>query len=86
MKVDKDIVFVIAGFALIFSLLYFLGSGGQTGGFNMVFIAIGLAAVGFILIFFATRLKVPGENSKNVTVKIDLPGKVGMDTNFLSIN
>jgi inner membrane protein involved in colicin E2 resistance len=80
MKAGKIILFVIAGFSLIFSFLFFLASGGQTGGFNLIFIAAGLAGVGFVLIFFATRLQEPGDSTQNVTVNIDLPGQVGMDT------
>ena len=80
MKASKIILFVIAGFALIFSVLFFLGSGGQSGGFNLIYIASGLAAVAFILIFFATRIDTSGEAPQNVTVNIDLPGEVGMDT------
>jgi len=80
MKAGKIILFVIAGFALIFSFLFFLASGGQTGRFNLIFVAAGLAAVGFVLIFFATRLQEPGDSNKNVVVNIDLPGQVGMDT------
>jgi len=80
MKAGKIILFVIAGFALIFSFLFFLASGGQTGGFNLIYIAVGLAAVGFILIFFATQMKQPSDENQNVTVNIDLPGEVGMDT------
>jgi len=79
MKAGKIILFVIAGFALVFSFLFFLGSGGQTGGFNLIYIAVGLAGIAFILIFFATRLKAPIDSSQNVTVNIDLPGEVGMD-------
>jgi hypothetical protein len=80
MKASKIILFVIAGFALIFSVLFFLGSGGQSGGFNLIYIASGLAVVGFIFIFFATRIDTSGESPQNVTVNIDLPGEVGMDT------
>lgn len=80
MKAGKIILFIIAGFALVFSFLFFLASGGQTGGFNLIFIAVGLAVIGFILIIFATRLKQPGDQTQNVTVNIDLPGEVGMDT------
>jgi len=80
MKSGKIILFVLAAFALIFYFLFFLGSGGQTGGFNFIWIAISLAAVGFILIFFATRMGAPSEVPDNVTVNIDLPGEVGMDT------
>ena len=80
MKAGKIILFVIAGFALVFSFLFFLGSGGRTGGFNWLFTAVGLAAFGFILIFLATRMKKPIDSTQNVTVNIDLPGEVGMDT------
>ena len=80
MKAGKIILFVIAGFAIVFSFLFFLASGGQSGGFNLIWIAISLAAVGFILIFFATRMKETGDTTQNVTVNIDLPGEVGMDT------
>jgi hypothetical protein len=80
MKTGKIILFVVAGFALIFSFLYFLAAGGQTGGFNRIYIALGLAAVGFILIFFASKIKQPSDENQNVTVNIDLPGEVGMDT------
>ncbi len=80
MKSGKIIMFVLAAFALIFSFLFFLGAGGQTGGFNFIWIAIALAAVGFILIFFATRMGPSKEGANNVIVNIDLPGEVGMDT------
>ena len=80
MKAGKIILFVIAGFALFFSVLFFLGSGGKSGGVNLIPIAVGLAGIAFILIFLATRLKEPGDSTQNVTVNIDLPGEVGMDT------
>jgi len=80
MKFGKITLFVLAAFALIFSLLFFLGSGGQTGSATYVWIAIILACVGFILIFFATRMQAPANSEQNVTVNIDLPGQVGMDT------
>jgi len=79
MKAGKIILFVIAGFALIFSILFFL-SVGQTGNTSSIITAIGLAAVGFLFIFFATRMDKAGESTQNVTVNIDLPGEVGMDT------
>jgi len=79
MKAGKIFLFVLAGFALVFSFLFFLGAGSQTGGFSFIWFAIGLAAAGFILIFFATRIKTGAESPSNVTVNIDLPGEVGMD-------
>lgn len=80
MKSGKIILFVLAAFALIFSFLFFLGAGGQTGSSTYIMIAVILASVGFILIFFATRMKAPEDSTQNVTVNIDLPGEVGMDT------
>lgn len=80
MKAGKIILFILAAFSLIFSFLFFLGSGGQTGGANFIWFALALAVVGFILIFFATRIQPADGNGDNVTVNIDLPGEVGMDT------
>ncbi len=80
MKAGKIVLFILAGFSLIFSFLFLLGSGGQTGGVNYIWTALILAAVGFILIFFATRIGPSSKNEPNVTVNIDLPGDVGMDT------
>lgn len=80
MKSGKIILFILAAFSLIFAFLFFLGAGGQTGSASYVWIAIILASVGFILIFFATRIKAPESTTQNVTVNIDLPGEVGMET------
>lgn len=80
MKFGKITMFILAAFALVFSFLFFLGSGGQTGSAIYIQIAIILAAVGFVLIFFATRIKSNPDATQNVTVNIDLPGEVGMDT------
>ena len=80
MKAGKLILFIIAAFFLIFSFIFFLGAGGQTGGSSFLWYGIALAAAGFILIFFATRIKGPTDATQNVTVNIDLPGEVGMDT------
>lgn len=83
MKAGKLILFILAGFALLFGFLYLLGSGGQGGGggswiiFGVLFIL-----VGFVLIFLGTRIKSKqdGTSTNNVTYKIDLPGNVNMDT------
>ena len=80
MKAAKIILFVIAAFFLIFSFLLFLGSGGQGGSPVWITIGVILAALGFILIFFATRVKTQPDQPTNVTVNVDLPGNVDMDT------
>ena len=80
MKAGRIVLFIMAGFALIFSFLFILGAGGQSGGANLITIGLGLAGIGFVLIFLATRMKNKEEAEQNVTVNIDLPGEVGMDT------
>ena len=52
MKSGKIILFVLAAFALVFSFLFFLGAGGQTGSATYIMIAVILAAVGFVLNLF----------------------------------
>ena len=80
MKAGKIILYTLAGFSLIFAFLFILGSGGQSGGISYFPIGLALAVVGFILIFFATRMGKSAEAAQNVIVNIDLPGEVGMDT------
>jgi hypothetical protein len=80
MKSGKIILFVLAAFSLIFSFLFFLGAGGQAGSVGFIWFAIALAVVGFLLIFLATRMGAAADAAQNVTVNIDLPGNVGMDT------
>lgn len=81
MKSAKIILFVLAAFSLIFAFLFLLSAGASAGGgIGSVWTAIVLAIVGFVLIFFATRAGKSADAEQNVTVNIDLPGEVGMDT------
>ncbi len=81
MKSAKIILFVVAAFFLIFSFLVILAAfSPQSSGVSNFLPGILLALVGFALIFFATRIKTTPEQPANVTLKIDLPGEVGMDT------
>jgi len=80
MKFGKIILFVLAAFFLVFAFIFFLGAGGQTGSANYIWFGIGLTCAGIVMIFFATRIKAPADSTQNVTVNIDLPGEVGMDT------
>jgi len=79
MKALKIIAYIIAAILIIFGVLYILsvfGPGGNTGRLLIGLILVGIA---FVLIFWAARQ--PAVSSQqNVTVKIDLPGGVEMDT------
>lgn len=77
MKTLKAILFIIAGFSLIFGFLSFLGAGANADLLKWGFILSGL---GIILVIIALQFKPKAEETTNVTVNIDLPGEVGMDT------
>lgn len=80
MKAVRNILFVIAAFFLIFSFLFILGSGGAGGSGNYLLYGGILGMVGLAMIFIGSRLKDPSPEVTNVSVNIDLPGEVGMDT------
>ena len=81
MKSAKVILFVIAAFFLVFSFLVILAAfSPQSSGVANFLPGIILALVGFSLIFFATRIKTAPDQPANVTLNIDLPGNVNMDT------
>jgi len=81
MRALRIIFFLIAGALFIFGLLYLLGAGGVGGG-GSKWILTGaiMIVVAFICVFVATRFKTPQEEVTNVTLKVDLPGNVNMDT------
>jgi hypothetical protein len=80
----KIIAYVGAGLFIVFGALFFLAAfsptnQASTGG--TMFTGLILVAIGFGLIFFASRKsKTAGGDTTNVTYKIDLPGNVSMDT------
>src|SRR5512133_136391 len=80
MNAIKIIAYIAAAILIFFGVLFiwsaFTPTNQQPGN-----IVVGLisAAIGFVLIFWAARK--PAVNAEqNVTVKIDLPGNVSMDT------
>jgi len=83
MRAGRIIAFITAGLFIIFSFLLILGGfePEPVGDPNwIIFGAIGLL-IGFGLIFFGTKLTPPQKpGDQNVTLNIDLPGNVKMDT------
>ena len=81
MRAGRIISFITAGIFIIFSFLFILGAfspNGNTGW--LVFGIIGMV-IGFGLIFLGTKLAPPAKpGDQNVTLNIDLPGNVKMDT------
>ena len=82
MKGIKTIAYIAAGILILFGVLFIIGSGDDTGGgWGWVLVGIILVVIGFAIILFASRraAKEAG-NGNNVTLNIDLPGNVNMDT------
>jgi Na+/melibiose symporter-like transporter len=82
MKALKIIAFVTAGILILFGVLFILGAGADAGGgWGWVLTGIVLVVIAFVLILFAAR-RSPKETSSdtNVTLQIDLPGEVNMNS------
>jgi uncharacterized membrane protein len=79
MRALKIIAFVIAAGLFIFGLLFILGSGSSKSSGDFI-TGIVLIVISFVLIFVGTRIKQPKTEQTNVTVNVDLPGNVSMDT------
>jgi len=83
MRALKIIMFAVAVILGIFGILFIISSGSgdpsgnPTGNFITGAVMIVIAIV---LVVIGTRVKPAAQQPDNVTVNIDLPGNVGMDT------
>jgi len=81
MRASRIILFILGAGFLLFSFLFILAAFSPTGnGMSNFLPGVILALIGFALIFFGTRVSTVSDQPENVTLKIDLPGNVGMDT------
>ena len=85
MKVLKIIALIIAAILLLFGVLFILAAfspeaQGTPGG--LILTGLILVGISFVLIFVALRFLTPAAPAaaQQVTLKIDLPGKVAMET------
>ena len=77
----RIIGYVAAAFFIFFGALFVLAAFGPTGKIGYILVGLILLGIGFVLIFFASRKSaVQGANNQNVTLKIDLPGNVTMES------
>ena len=75
----KIVAFIFAAILIFFGILFIWGSfSAQGGGGGWIIIGAISVAIGFGLIYFAARK--PASSTTNVTLNIDLPGNVSMDT------
>jgi hypothetical protein len=75
----KTVAYIGAALLIIFGALMVIGATDPTGNSAWLFIGIFLILVGLIIIYFAARRK-PVSPTTNVTLNVDLPGDVNMDS------
>ncbi len=81
MKAGSVISYILAAIFIIFSFLLLLGAGGEGGNPSWIIYGIIGLILGFVLIFAGVRLAAASKQTvQNVTLNVDLPGNVKMDT------
>lgn len=80
MKAGSVISYILAAIFIIFGFLFVLGAGSENDPSWIVY-GIILLILGFVLIFAGVRLAAASKQTvQNVTLNVDLPGNVQMDT------
>ena len=80
MSAGKIILYIVAAIFVIFGVLFILSAFSPQGQPGNIITGIVLVVIGFGFIFFASRRKAGAASDDNVTLKIDLPSNVSMDT------
>jgi hypothetical protein len=81
MSVVKIIAYISAAILILFGVLFILGAFSPQGSIGWIPVGVILVGIGFVTIWFASRSKqVTTSQGENVTLKIDLPANVNMDS------
>ena len=81
MNAGKVIAYIIAGILIFFGVLFIWGAFSPNGSVGWIPVGLITVGIGFGIIWFASRSRgLAAGNSQNVTLKIDLPGNVNLDT------
>ena len=85
MSAGRIIAFIAAGILIFFGVLFVLAAfspnpSGLQGQLGRLVTGLVLVAIGFGLIWLVYRRGKAAQAGENVTLKIDLPGNVSMDT------
>ncbi len=80
MSAGKIIAFISAAILIFFGVLFVWGAFSPQGSTAWIPIGLISVAIGFGLIWFASRRAPAGAGGENVTLNIDLPANVNLDT------
>jgi Na+/melibiose symporter-like transporter len=77
----KTIAYILAAILIFFGVIFIWGAFGPEKQPGWILVGIISVAIGFAIIWFTSRRKsAPGEMGTNVTLNVDLPGNVNLDT------
>jgi DNA-directed RNA polymerase subunit RPC12/RpoP len=80
MSVIKIIGYIAAGILIFFGVLFIWGAFSDQGTPGWIVTGIVIVIIGFGLIWFASRIKPATPVQNNVTLNIDLPANVELDS------
>ncbi len=79
MTAFKIIGYIAAAILIFFGVLFIWGAFSEQGSVGWILIGLISVGIGFVIIWFASRAK-PKATDQNVTLNIDLPADVNLDT------
>jgi phage FluMu protein Com len=79
MSAGKIIAYISAAILIFFGVIFIWGAFSKEGQIGWICVGVIGVGIGFGLIWLASRPK-PGTSTQNVTLKVDLPANVNMDT------
>jgi hypothetical protein len=80
-EMNRTISVIFSSILIFFGVLFLLGAFSPDGSPAWIIIGLILVGIAIAIIWLGTHKKVSdGKDSQNVTLKIDLPGNVSLDT------
>ena len=79
MSAGKLIAYIAASILIFFGVIFIWGAFSPQGSPSWILIGLISVAIGFVLIVIGARRR-PAAGTENVTLKVDLPGNVNLDT------
>ena len=76
----KIIAYIVSAILVFFGVLFIRGAFSPNGSPGWILIGLISVGIGLVIIFFISRRKAQAGNGDNVTLNIELPGNVKMDT------
>ena len=82
MSAGKIIAYILAAILIFFGVLFIWATFSPEGQIGWLIVGVISVGIGFGIIWFAGRIKPApaGDGGSNVTLNIDLPGDVNLDT------